>query len=136
MTEIQCLRLSDPANEVRFANQEKLKPVCVDLQGQVVSVSHWKDVARNIVYWLIGTGRLTESQLPVPYANYPNRTFIGTDPSRFHRKKEQDRAEDLGNGMFLNVEAGAELLMDNCRLLLEKCGVAPETVCVGWNHRF
>lgn len=135
MTEIQCLRLSDPANEVRFANQEELKPVCVDLKGQVVSVSHWKGVARTIVHWLIDTGRLTESQLPVPYANYPNRTFIGCDRSRFHRKKEQDRAEDLGNGMFLNVEAGAELLMDNCRLLLEKCGVAPETICVGWKQR-
>ena len=136
MTEIQWLKLSGSANEVRFANQENIKPVCVDLDGHVVSVRNWIDVARAIVHWLINTGRLTESQLPVPYANYPHRTFIGTDPLRFYTRTERERAEALGNGMFLNKQAGAELLMDNCWLLLEKCGVAPETVRVGWYHRF
>ena len=134
MTKIQCLKLSDPATEVRAARHENLKPVSVDLNGQIVSARNWIDVARKVVHWLIGTGRLTESRLPVPYANYPHRTFIGSDPSRFHTRTERDRAEDLGNGMFLNTQAGAELLMDNCRLLLEKCGVAPETVCVRWNR--
>ncbi len=135
MTEIQCLKLSDPAIEVRAARQENLKPVSVYLDGQIVSVRNWIDVARKVVHWLIDTDRLTESQLPVPYANYPHRTFIGSDPSRFYSPTDRDRAEDLGNGMFLNTQAGAELLMDNCQLLLEKCGVAPETVCVGWEHR-
>ena len=134
MTEIQCLRLSEPTTDVRFANQENINPVCVDLDGHVVSVRYWIDVAR-IVHWLIDSGRLTETQLPVPYANYPHRTFIGTDPSRFDTRTGRERAENLGNGMFLNTQAGAELLVDNCRLLLEKCGVAPETVCVGWQHR-
>jgi len=135
MAEIQCLRLSDPTTEVRAARQENLKPVCVHLQGQVVSARNWIDVARTIVHWLIDTGRLTETQLPVPYADNPRRFFIGSDPSRFYTRTDRDRAKDLGNGMFLNTQAGAELLMDNCRLLLEKCGVAPETVCVDWKRK-
>ena len=136
MTELQCLRLSEPSTEVRAAKQENLKPFYVDLDGDVVSVRNWIDVARTIVHWLINTGKLSEFQLPVPYANYPHRTFIGSDPSLFYTRTERDRAEDLGNGMFLNTQAGAELLMDNCRSLLEKCGVAPETVCVGWDQNF
>ena len=135
MTEIQSLRLSDPTTKVRAARQENLKPVSVDLDGQIVSARNWIDAARTVVRWLIDTGRLTETQLPVPYANYPHRTFIGTAPSRFHTRTERDRAEDLGNGMFLNTQAGAELLMDNCRLLLEMCGVSPDSIRVHWERR-
>ena len=135
MTKIQCLRLSDPATELKFANQQKLKPVWVDLDGQGVSAHNWIGVTRTIVHWLIDTGRLTENQLPVRYADYAHRFFIGSNPSRFYTQTERKRARDLGNGMFLNTQAGAELLMNNCRLLLELCGVAPETVCVSWKRR-
>lgn len=126
------LTLSDPATELRFARQERLRPIFVDICGRIEYSSNWIGVARAIVHWLIESGKLIDEQLPVPYADYPHRFFVCSDPSRFSTQTERYRAEDLGNGMFLNTQAGAELLMNNCRLLMERCGVAPKTAYVCW----
>ena len=124
--------LAESAANLRFANQEKIKPVGVVLENRVKPVSHWIDVARVIVNWLIDNGKLTHAQLPVSYAGIPHRFFVASDRSSFYTATDRNRARDLGNGMFLNTQAGADLLLDNCRLLLQRCGVAPETVRVHW----
>ena len=95
--------------------------------GEQKQPTYWKDLLIGVAEWLIDDGALTADKCPVTTGH---SSYLVNRLPKLHGDKDMKIHHILSNGLYLDTNAGAPLIVKKCNALLEKCGKDPAAVHV------
>ena len=93
--------------------------------GRVKTIEHWVDMLAAVAGWLIRQRLLSRSDCPVTLRHCRNPIIVHETP--YPKRGQQNNHRPLTGNMHLYVKFNRQEVRINCRSLLRKFGVEPDT---------
>ena len=95
--------------------------------GTERTMTQWHETLTHTVEWLFGEGILNTSNVPLT-SNSPHRYVVNTQPTHPDGSSFGNPTSVDGTPFWVNINLNAGQIRTYTRILLQHCGVSPDTV--------